>query len=460
LSTDVAETLSTDATETIVKDFIQHSKACVETIVNELNRFEKAEKAKTRLFHFRNKRGNEATLDNKHFFIRASVEYSNPQVTLEEVQGIVAARLLEVCGTYFHDYGLHEVDDKDINQICEMLKTLPKGVVKSFLLNTDDVEPDRYSANPLRESIVSSGQSAFPSASVRTSNLVVDPNFVRKYEGILISQEEIELITRHLATSNNVYVDMVDAVKYEQLENLSESFGIDLCIDSVRMPLALLERETNDDLLHHAIREVHRDADSVERAYNCMGRSIQKRTTLLTVPHSEKGYGSKRCARGRIYFDGKKLKAVHVDYRTTRLYENDVDPNDVSVAKAEDGFTVEGESLADYSFKETPSSPQFFLYALASPENAAVWHGVGVQGAPQLLKSITTMRLACAKDELLKNLTEGYGVYPEVPLNFNLVPKHMWMHPIHHNIDASVGCVQNLTDLARTGVRLEFLPHS
>lgn len=453
-----AETkLSSDLTEIIVKSFLLDSWKCVEAMVKELDGFKKAEKTKTRQFDFRDKRANKVTLDNGHFFLRASVEYSNPQVTIEEVQGIVAARVLEVCGNYFSDYGLHETDKKDIDQICETLKKPPKGAAISFLLNTDDVEPDRYSANPLRESIVNSGQSAFPSATVKTNGLKIDDNFVRKYEGVLISNKEVALINRYLQTSNDSYVDMVDAVKYEQLESLSEAFGIDLCINSMRMPLETLEKESRDGLLHYIIREVHTDLDSIERAYNCMGRSIRSRTTLLTVPHSEKGYGSKRAVRGKIHFDGKNLKEVHVDYKTTLLYDNDIDPNDISVAKAEDSFVVNGERLVNYSFRETPSSPQFFLYVLASPENAAIWHGIGVYGAPSLLKSIVSLRLACARDSLIKDLVAKYGVNPQVPVNFNLVPKHMWGHPLRHNIDASVGSVENLRDLAKVGLWLEQL---
>lgn len=449
--------LLTDSTETIVSSFLQNSWKCVETVVNELARFKEAGKAKSAQFHLRDRRGNESTLDNGHFYIRASVEYSNPQVTLEEVQGIVAARVLEVCANYFSDYGLHAAEKKDIDELCENLKRPPQGKVIPFLLNTDDVEPDRYSANPLRESIVNSGQSAFPSATVKTNSLKIDDNFVRKYEGVLISKKEVDLISRHLETSNDRYVDMVDAVKYEQLGNLSEALGIDLCIDSTRMPLATLEKESPDGLLHYIIRQVHADLHSVERAYNCMGRSIRSRTTLLTVPHSEKGYGSKRAVRGKIHFDGEKLKELHVDYKTTLLYDNDIDPSDISIAKAEDSFVVKGEKLTNYNFRETPSSPQFFLYALASPENAAIWHGIGVFGAPSLLKSIVSMRLACARDSLVKDLIVKYGVNPQVPVNFNLVPKHMWGHPTHHNIDASVGCVENFKDLANMGMWLEQL---
>ena len=449
--------MSTDLTGTLITDFIKNSWTCVEVIVKELAKFKSAEKLKTRQFHFKDKQGKESILDNRRFFLRASVEYSNPQLTLEEIQGIIAARLLETCANHFCDYGLHEINKKDIDTIREMLNKPPQGPVISFLLNTDDVEPDRYSANPLRGSIVTSGQSAFPSATVKTNELKIDRNFVRKYEGVLISKDEVELIARQLDTSNNSYVNMVDAVKYEQLENLSQILGIDLCIHSTRLPLAILEKEAKDGLLHHIIEEVHKDFDSIERAYNCMGRSMKSRTTLLTIPHSEKGYGSKRAARGKIYFDGKKLKEAHVEYRTTSLYENEIDPKDISVAKADDSFTVEGEKLINYNFRDTPSSPQFFLYSLGSPENAAIWHGIGVFGPPQLLKSYAAIRRASGKDSLIKDLAEKYGVATSVPLSYSLVPNNMWVHPTYRNIDASIGCITNLDDLTNMGMRLEYL---
>jgi hypothetical protein len=59
---------------------------------------------------------------------------------------------------------------------------------------------------------------------------------------------------------------------------------------------------------------------------------------------------------------------------------------------------------------------------------------------------------------LLKDLAEKYGVQVRIPLQFNLVPKYIWFHPVHRNIDASIGCVQNLKDLADIGMRMEYLP--
>jgi hypothetical protein len=441
----------------IVEDFLKNSWSCIEALVGELATFRPDAGKNVRFFYFKNGRKNEAIYDSGHFFLRASVEYSNPQLTVEEVQGIIAARLLEVCGNHFYYYGLHIADDKDVDEICEMLSDPSQGVIVPFLLNTDEIEPDRYSMNPLKESIAKSGQSAFPCAKVKTETLEIDKSFAQKYQGSLICKDEIELISRHLKNCNNSYVDMVDAVKYEQLEKLSQAFGINLSVYSVRMPLAVLSQENSDGLLHYIIRKTHSNYESIECAYKCMGRSMKNLTTLPTVPHSSKGYASKRAVRGRIYFDGAKLKSIKVDYKTALLYPNAIDPSDVSIAKADDTFNVEGDKFANYDFKETPSSPQFFLYSLASPENAVLWHGIGAFGASELLKSYTTTRVACAKELIVKGLSEKYGVTTKIPLQFNLVPKYMWFHPVHRNIDASIGCVQNMKDLADLGMRMERL---
>jgi len=450
--------MSSDLSRRLVGDFLEKSWSCVETVVGELVGFKEEKRADPPLFYFKDGRRVDVSMSGGHFFLRSSVEYSNPQLTVEEVQGIIAARMLEVCSNYFHQYGLRKPDDKDVNALCELLKKPTQGLVVSFLLNTDDIEPDRYSMNPLKESIVTSGQSAFPTANVKTENLRIDEKFVQKYEGTLISRPETEQIAQHLQSSGNSYMDSVDAVKYESLQGLSESFGIDLCLYSLRLPLTKLAEEKTDGLLHYVIRQTNADYESIECVYKCMGRSMKNLTTLLTVPHSAKGYGSKRAVRGRIYFEGSKLKSVKVDYRTALLYPNAIDPSDVSVVQADDSFTVAGEKLGAYSFTETPSSPQFFLYSLASPEDAVLWHGIGAFGAPELLKSYTTTRMACAKDLVVRGLNEKYGTATRIPLQFNLDPRHMWGHPVHHNIDASIGCVADLKSLADFGMRMEHLP--
>ena len=450
--------LSADLSRVIVEDFLKSSWPCVQAIVTDLDTFKAENRTKVSLYYFRNQQRNDLALDGGHFFLRTSVEYSNPQLTVEEVQGIIAARLLEVCGNYFYEHGLSKCSQQEIDEICQILKNPPKGKIISFLLNTDDIEPDRYSMNPLKESILISGQSAFPAAVVKTEKLQIDQKFAQKYDGSLISKNELERIAHHLSSCANSYMDMVDMVKYEHLESLSDSFGINLCLYSMRLPLTALEKETTEGLLHYIIREAHKDYGSIECVYKCMGRSMKNLTTLLTVPQSSKGYGSKRAARGRIYFDGMKLEKVKVNYRTVALYPNAINPNDVSEARADDSFEMEGDRFVNYDFKETPSSPQFFLYSLASPEDAVLWHGIGAFGASELLKSYTTTRLACVKDLLVKDLREKYGIALRLPLQFNLIPGHMWVHPVHRNIDASIGCVENLKDMANQGMKVEHLP--
>jgi hypothetical protein len=451
------EIVSDDPCRIIVEDFLRNSWVTVKTLVDGLNGFKPENRKSVSLFRFENNHRINQTFDGSHFFLRGSVEYTNPQLTVEEVQGIIGARLLEVCSNYFFENGLRTPDEGDIGKLCELLKKPTEGKIVSFLLNTDDVEPDRYSMNPLKTSILESGQSAFPAANVSTNGLSVDKKFASKYEGTLICKGEIELISSLLEASKGSYLDFVDSVKYAQLTRYSEFFGIDLFLPSLRMPLSTLKGEASDGLIHHIISETHQGFESIKQAYECMGRSITKRTTLLTIPHSPKGYGSKRAARGRIYFNETKLEGVNVKYKDTLLYPNAMDEADVSVAKCEDNFTVSHEKLSSYNYQETPSSPQFFLYSLGSPEDAALWHGVGAFGAPQLLQSYTSLRNVCRSGQLIKNLKEKYGARVEVPLHLNLSPDGVWVHPVHRNIDASIGCVENLEDLARMGMKIEFL---
>lgn len=184
---------------------------------------------------------------------------------------------------------------------------------------------------------------------------------------------------------------------------------------------------------------------------------MEKRTTLLTVPHSKKGYGSKRAARGKLHFDGSRLLSANVKFKTTPLYPNEVDPSDISIAKAEDEFTVPGEKLVDYSYEETPSSPQFLVYSIGSPEDAVVWHGIGTYAAPKLLQSYVSFHQKCENEQMVRNLTDIYSIKTAVPLQFNLTPESMWSHPKHHNIDASIGTIENLSTLARQAMKIEVL---
>ena len=441
----------------LVKDFLAKSMPAVKVLAEKAqSRKSEKDHRHVTLFQFVNGKKKSIPIEDGHFFLRGSVEYTNPQLTVEEVQGIIGVRLLQTCANYFGTVGLHEPNEDDYRQLCEELKKPPQGYILPFLLNTDDVEPDRYSMNPIKQSLVDSGQSAFPAAYVKTSKLKVDEQYLKKYDGTLISKKEAELIASELLRTDS-YMDFVDSVKFRQLEELSKVFGMDLSLYALRMPISTLQAEDKGGLIHYIISESHKSYEAIEKAYSCMGRSMTKRTTLLTVPHSKKGYGSKRAARGRIHFEDGKLQDVTVKYKTTKLYPNAIDPEDVAVAKGDDSFTVSGDKLANYSFAETPSSPQFFLYSLGSPEDAALWHGVGAFASPQLLQSYTSARTACRKGQLIPNLAEKYGVRMEVPLQFNLAPDGMWSHPVHRNIDASIGSVEDIADLVGRGMWLEYL---
>ncbi len=111
---------------------------------------------------------------------------------------------------------------------------------------------------------------------------------------------------------------------------------MDLSLYTLRMPLSTLKSENKDGLLHYIIQESNRDYASVEEAYTCMGRSMKNRTTLLTIPHSKKGFGSKRAARGKLHFEDGKLLDAAIKYKTTPLYPNAMDPEDIAVAVCED----------------------------------------------------------------------------------------------------------------------------
>jgi len=451
--------MQNDICRTLLENFLKSSWQSVIAIVAKLERFKEAKTRRKSVSMFQFKNGSKVTrsFDGDFFFLRSSVEYSNPQLTLEEIQGIIGARMIAICGNYFSKYGLSQHNAVDIRELGEALRKPPEGPIISFLLNTDDIEPDRYSMNPLKESIVASGQSAFPVAYVRTENLKVDSQFVDKYVGNLICPSEVELIKNQIENTNGSYMDFVDSMKYIQIEKTAETLGLNLEISALRMPITTLQAEVKDDLLHYIIRETHRDYESISQAYNCMRRSMKKRTTLLTVPHSQRSYGSKRAARGKLHFNDQKLKSISVKYKTTKLYPNEIDPGDVSIAKCEDRFTVKGEELADYRFSETPSSPQFFLYSLASPENAVLWHGIGAFAAPKLLQSYVSIRESCRIGQPVRNLDQRYGLWMEIPLQLNLIPEHMWIHPVYRNIDSSIGCVEKIEDMTRRGMKIEKL---
>ncbi len=443
--------------ERLVRGFLESSVSCLEPLLGSLSTFKQDVDRTMTFYRFEDEQKTTVQFDRNHFFLRASTEYSNPQLTVEDVQGIVAARVLEACTCYFEDRKVGDFDSRDVTEICELLRRPPSGKIVPFLLNTDDVEPDRYSINPLRRSFLRTGQSAFPAASVDVEGLEVDEEFFSKYEGTLISRKEVDLIQYYLDRVSRSYVDFADMVKYDQLRELSAVFEMDLCLPSLRLPLQALADEAGKGVITDIIEDSHRNYESVEKVYAFMGRSMKNRTTLLAVPHSEKGLGSKRAARGKLYFKDDSLTRVKVRYRTTPLYPNAIDPEDVSVAEGNESFVVDGNYFRDYDYSQTPSSPQFVLYSLASPEDGCIWHSVGAWGARELVRSYTSTHYACYEGRFFKDLVDNSRLVPRMPVQLNLIPRGVWAHPVHRNIDASIGCVEDLNRLVEWGMWIEHL---
>ncbi len=449
--------MMSDSLIPFVEGFLKQSRSAVDAVLVELHHFIGEEQGDLAFFTMEGNKKREIRLDKRHFFLRASAEYANPQLTLEELQGVITARLLETCCSYMVKNNVTELSQSDLAEIAEMLRKPSKGTIVPFLLNTDDVEPDRYSINPFRSSIVESGQSAFPSASVITDRLNVDSSFLAKYEGSLVSRDDVASIEAHLKEGSANYLDLVDSVKYDMLRKASEVLGMHLCIPTYRMPLDVLKNEKPGQPMHKLVQDSHHDYDTIGCIYELMGRNLGKRKTLLlTVPHSPKGFGSKRAVQGSIAFKQDHFDHIKVQYKTTLLYANELDKEetDVSAARAEDSFAVEAEKIVNYDYSQTPLSPQFALYDVLSPEDTAIWHGIGVFGSMELIRSIVSVRSACLRKAVLGEVA-CRGNKP--PLQLSLLPDKMWRHPQYGNIDASVGCVQDLAGLMNTGIWVEPL---
>ena len=88
--------------ESLLEDFLKTSFNSIKVLVDSLPAF-RAEKRSRQvtLFHYVNGKKVNVQFNGDRFFLRGSVEYSNPQLTVEEVQGIIGTRLLEVCGKLF-----------------------------------------------------------------------------------------------------------------------------------------------------------------------------------------------------------------------------------------------------------------------------------------------------------------------------------------------------------------------
>ena len=153
----------------LLEDFLKTSFSTVKVLLDGVAAVKgKTPNRKVTLFRYVNGGKVSVPFENERFYLRCSVEYTNPQLTVEEVQGIIGTKMLVTAANYYLERGLHEPNVGDVTALSELLKKPDEGYIVPFLLNTDDVEADRYSMNPLKQSIVDSGQSAFPVANVTT----------------------------------------------------------------------------------------------------------------------------------------------------------------------------------------------------------------------------------------------------------------------------------------------------
>ncbi len=391
------------------------------------------------------------------FFLRTSTEYSNPQLALFDLQGILTSRLLESTASFMLAHETPEIRPQDYDEIVERLAADATGPITPFLLNTDESEPDRYSINPFRASIVASGQSPLPSFNVRMNGLKLDPNFVSKYKDTLVTEQEAAWMEDARSQfPSDIYIDFIDSLKYQQLQNLSERTGIHLSIPAMRMPLTRMRDSVYGPHLKRIIELGHQDYETLRRLYRLMGRNLRKhKTLLLTVPHSVHGAGSKKAGRGRLNLEGEKLTGITVQYTTTSLYHNEIDPTDPAIARCEEEIYVESIRIHHYDYDITPSSMQFALYGMLSPEDGAIWHGIGEFQGEEIVKSYVSVHEACVTEKLFSEIPIPCR---GTPVQFDLDGASLMRHPAHGNTDASIGTVSDLGALITRTTRVDVLP--
>jgi hypothetical protein len=427
----------------LLSEFFHKSRPSIDALAEAIRVPGPSTKPATPMFRFEGDQARSFSYPPSAFLLRTSVEYANPQLTLEELQGILLSRLLEASSAFVANHPASTPGPSDLREMLVSLERPPRGPVVPFLLNVDDIEADRYSVNPLRRSIVESGQSGRAVADVRTDGLEVDSAFFRKYSRSLVAPQDLEDIEAHLhGGTSGRYVDFVDATKYEQLRRLSERWGIDLTIPALRMPLSTLAAETPSGSLHRLIAATHKNPESLARIYRLFGRNFDhNRTFLPAVLHGRDGSASKRIAKGQYLMRDGAPSSLRVTYSSGPLYPNEVDREDVAQARATATVEASWEELANFDYRKTPASPQFALYTLFSPAEGAIWHGVGTYAGSQIVRSYTALRHACGAAEPFEGVFAGCR--PD-PLQFDLVAESMLRHPDFGNIDASVACVDDL----------------
>ena len=83
-----------DLCRLFVDNFLKYSWKSVEFIFKSLQNFEVKNRKPVKLFRFIGTKKFEEEVDGQNFFLRGSVEYANPQITVEEMQGIIGVHML------------------------------------------------------------------------------------------------------------------------------------------------------------------------------------------------------------------------------------------------------------------------------------------------------------------------------------------------------------------------------
>jgi hypothetical protein len=85
----------------LVKSFLAKSLPAIEVLVEGAKNHKKIKtNRKVTLFRFVDGKKVCVPFEDEHFYLRSSVEYTNPQLTVEEVQGVVGTRLLTACAIH------------------------------------------------------------------------------------------------------------------------------------------------------------------------------------------------------------------------------------------------------------------------------------------------------------------------------------------------------------------------
>ena len=151
-----------------------------------------------------------------------------------------------------------------------------------------------------------------------------------------------------------------------------------------------------------------------------MGRSMTKRTTLLTIPHSKKGYGSKRAARGKLHFEDGELVDVTVKVqnhqalskrcgrRMTWRLQNATTTS--RLRRKTSLITASWKRHLRHNFSSTPSVR--LKTRRFGTESAPL--------APHNCFKVPSARTACREGKLIKNLTKNMALKPKCPCSLTL----------------------------------------